>query len=404
MRVLLAHNFYQKPGGEDRVFAAESALLKQYSHEVVTWCEHNDRVAEIGRARLAAKTVWNGSSYSGFRSLLRQEKPDVCHFHNTFPLISPAAFHAAKAEGVPVVLTLHNYRLLCPSATFLRDGKVCEDCGGKPIAWPAVVHRCYRDSRSASAATAMMLGVHRAFGTWAKAVDVYIALTEFARRKFIAGGLPASKVVVKPNFVHPDPRFSHVREDYALFVGRLAPEKGIDTLLDAWQILDAPMRLRIAGDGPLAAKVQDHAAKDRRIEWLGALPSDAVAALMRSAYVLVFPSVWFEGLPLTVLEAYATGLPVLASSIGGLVQLVPQDAGLQFRPGDAADLASQVKWCRANPQRMAALGQAGRTKYEREFTAESNYRQLIGIYEGVSVDQAWRKKPSHAGLATIRTH
>jgi len=380
MRVLLVHNYYQKPGGEDRVFAAESALLKQRGHDVVTWCEHNDRVAEVGRIRLAAKTVWNGSSYSGFRSLVRREKPDVCHFHNTFPLISPAVFHAARAEGVPVVVTLHNYRLLCPSATLLRDGKVCEDCRGKPIAWPAVVHGCYRGSRSASATAATMLGVHRAVGTWSRAVDVYIALTEFARRKFIEGGLPAAKLAVKPNFVDPDPGYSNVREEYALFVGRLSPEKGLETLLDAWRILKSPMRLRIAGDGPLASLVQERAARDRRIEWLGPLSGDEVASLMRSAYVLVFPSVWYEGLPLTVLEAYATGLPVIASAIGGLVELVPADVGIQFRPGDSEDLARKVLWCRGNTEQLAVMGRAARKKFEDEFTAESNYGRLIQIY------------------------
>ncbi len=381
MRVLLAHNYYQQPGGEDRVFAAEASLLERNGHEVVRYCQHNDRVGRFSRAGAALRTVWNHESYTQVRNLLRKARPAVCHFHNTFPLISPAAFYAARAEGVPVVLTLHNYRLLCPGATMMRNGSVCEDCRIAGAPWPAVVHGCYRGDRAASAAVALMLAAHRCAGTWSRVVTRYIALSEFARRKFTEGGLPEERVMVKPNFIAPDPGYSANRNGHALFVGRLSPEKGIETLLQAWRVLKAPIGLRIAGDGPMADMVAKAATRDRRIEWLGALGRDQVIDQMKQARVLVFPSVWYEGLPLTIIEAYATGLPVIAGRIGTMLDLVtPGETGWHFQPGDPDGLARQVASCHERPSDANELGHRARREYERTYTADENYRRLMDIY------------------------
>ncbi len=227
-----------------------------------------------------------------------------------------------------------------------------------------------------------MLTAHRAAGTWSRAVDVWIALTEFARSKFVAGGLPPDRVVVKPNFVSPDPGYSRDRDTFALFVGRLSQEKGIHVLLSAWRALAEPMRLKIAGDGPLQGLVQEAAAVDPRIEYLGMLPGDAIRHQMNRARILVFPSIWYEGLPLTVLEAYATGLPVIAGRIGAMINLVePGVTGLHFEPGDAADLAAKLAFTCQNPQPVAAMGRRARDRYLADYTAESNYRKLMQVYE-----------------------
>src|SRR5581483_9761958 len=193
----------------------------------------------------AARTVWSRPAYRVLRELLRAHRPAVAHFHNTFPLISPAAYYACRAERVPVVQTLHNFRLLCPNALFFRDGRVCEDCLGKAVPWPGVAHKCYRGSRSASAAVCTMLTVHRALGTWHTAVDRFIALTDASRRKFVAGGLPADKIAVKANFVDPDPGPGTGAGGYGVFVGRLSAEKGVGTLLKAWQQLGRDVPLKI---------------------------------------------------------------------------------------------------------------------------------------------------------------
>ena len=204
MRILTLHNYYQQRGGEAEIFETEAALLESYGHHVIRYTVHNDAIKEMGRLETARATLWNTGSYDAIRALIRTEQPDVAHFHNTFPLISPAAYYAARDEGVPVVQTINNYRLMCPKAFFFREGRVCEDCLGKSFAWPGIAHACYRDSRAASAVVASMLAFHRTKKTWMDLVDVYaLALTEFAREKFIEGGLPAEKLVIKPNFVYP---------------------------------------------------------------------------------------------------------------------------------------------------------------------------------------------------------
>jgi glycosyltransferase involved in cell wall biosynthesis len=379
MRILLAHTFYKQPGGEDRVFEAESALLREHGHEVTHYRAHN---AELDGAPVAAamKTMWNRGAHSQLAQQLRRDRPDLVHFHNTFPLMSPAVFYAARSAGVPVVATLHNYRLLCPAATFLRAGRVCEDCAhGLP--WRAAAHACYRSSRAASAVTALMLGTHRLLGTWTRAVDLYIALSEFARRKFVEGGLPAERVVVKPNFVAADPGPAEKREDFALFAGRLSAEKGIATLLEAWRCLEIPMRLKIAGDGPMSHAVIQASRSDPRIEWLGPLPADGVTKWMKRAYILVLPSVWYEGLPLTLVEAFAAGLPAIASDIGSLAELVsPGKTGLRFQPGDAADLASRVTWCWNHRGPVGEMGRNARSQFESAYTPAENYRRLMEVY------------------------
>jgi len=248
--ILLIHNSYQQAGGEDRVFEFEVRLLQSNGHRVYRYQDHNRRIPDLGRMELAWGTIWNANSYREVTALIRSERIGLVHAHNTFPLISPSVYYAARRAGVPVVQTLHNYRLLCPDAKLMREGKSCEDCLGRRIAWPGVARGCYQHDRRATAVVAAMTTTHWALGTWSTGIDRYIALTEFARSKFIKGGLPAGKIAVKPNFIDPDPGCGGGEGDYVLFVGRLSPEKGITTLIDAWAKLPCPVPLRVIGDGP----------------------------------------------------------------------------------------------------------------------------------------------------------
>lgn len=379
MRVLITHTHYQQPGGEDSVFTAEAALLRKRGHKLIPFTLHNRELEAMSPWRQAMVTVWNGDVYHRLRGLIREKRPEVLHIHNTFPLASPAVIHVAKAEGVPVVVTLHNYRLRCVNALFYREAQVCEDCLSH-LPWRGVVHACYRDSRAATAVVAGMLTVHRVLGTWGL-VDRYIALTEFAREKFLEAGFPPDKVVVKPNFVDPDPGMGEGRGGYALFVGRLSPEKGIQTLLKAWNRLGSKVPLKVVGDGPLATVVRRGVESLPGVEWLGRRSPEEVYALMGDAAFLVFPSKCYEGFPRVLAEALAKGLPVLATALGSQGSIIADGrTGLLFRPGSPMELATRVEWLLAHPEELARMRREARAEYEAKYTAESNYEMLMQIY------------------------
>ena len=374
MKVLLAHNAYLHRGGEDAVAEAEADLLRSHGHEVLLYRRDNRDLAEMGKAQAAADTLWSRRTAAEVGQLLRAERPDIVHAHNTFPLISPSLYWAAHAARVPVVQTLHNFRLMCPQAMLLRDGQVCESCVGR-LPLPGIVHACYQGRRAQTAVLSGMLVLHRALGTWAHKVQRYIALNAFCRDKFIAGGLPAERMAVKPNFVDlPVPPEGPRRG--LLFVGRLSPEKGVAVLVQAAAEL-APGALRVAGTGPAA----DHIAGQPAITPMGALDGVQVAAEMAQAVALVIPSLWYENFPRTLVEAYACGLPVLASRLGALAELVEDGVtGLLVAPGDAADWSAKMQWALAHPERMSAMGRAARARYERAYTPEVNHGQLMAIY------------------------
>lgn len=385
MRILSVHNRYLQRGGEDEVFEMDNSLLRERGHEIDEYIEDNHATVGMNPVKLGLRTVWSAESYRRVRDQLRRKRYDCIHVHNFFPLISPAIYAAARSEGVGVVQTLHNYRVLCAAATFMRDGKPCEECLGRAVPWPALRYACYRGQRSATFALAAMQTGHRAIGTWARGVDRYIVMTEFARGKFIEGGIPAERLVVRPNLVHPDPGIGPGAQHgkYILFVGRLTPEKGIDTLLRAWSDLQREIPLKIVGDGPLAEMVQAAtAASGGGIEWLGHRSKAEAIEYMKGARALVFPSIWYETFGLVVFEAYAAGVPVIASDLGVMTELVrDRQTGLHFPAGDSDALAAQVRWAWSNPDRIAQMGHTARRLYDSDFTAEQGYRQLVRIYE-----------------------
>lgn len=381
MNILLAHNRYVNPGGEDAVFAAESSLLRQSGHRVVEYvAENEDRPGGTGLA-VAGRAVWSRASFRELRALLRAHRVDVAHFHNTFYMISPSAYYACREAGVPVVQTLHNFRLVCPAATLYRGGAVCQDCVGKAVAWPGILHACYHGSRAQTAAVAAVHAVHRARGTWRAAISAYIVLTASIRDLFLRGGLPAAKLHVKPNFVAPDPGMRAGEGDYALFVGRLTPEKGLRTLLAAWRMIEG-IPLKLVGDGPMQTMVAEAARSVHDLEYLGRLEHAEVIRLLKGARFLVFPSEWYEGFPLILGEAMACGVPVIAADIGAGADLIEDGvAGLHFKPADARDLASRVKWAWGQTGRMREMGAAARQGYLERYTPERNYARLMEIYQ-----------------------
>jgi glycosyltransferase involved in cell wall biosynthesis len=386
VKVLLVHNTYQQPGGEDVVFEQEARMLRNAGHQVILYQRSNWEVQAyhgLQKIRLAKGTIWASDTRRDFLNLLRDQKPDVVHAHNTFMMISPSVYSACYEEKVPVVQTLHNYRLLCPAATLFRNGKVCEECVGGSLLH-SVQHACYHKSRPTTAVVALMLAAHRLRGTWEREITSYVALTDFSRSKFIEGGLPPDKIFVKPNFVDPDPGARTADGDYALFVGRLSPEKRVSTVLAAWKRLRLAIPIRVLGGGPDRAQLEAQAVQDglATVTFLGQVPREQTLAAINNARFLVFSSEWYENFPVTIAEAFACRTPVIASRMGAMKEIVSEGrTGLFFSPGDPDDLAEKVEWAWSHPDEMRAMGVEARKEYELKYTAEKNYPMLMEIYQ-----------------------
>lgn len=386
MHILSIHNNYQIRGGEDESREAEEKLLREYGHQVDVYEEHNNCLSKLNSLDLAGRTIWSNKAYRIVNRQLAAKNYDLIHVQNFFPLISPSVYYAARSRGVRVVQTLRNYRLICPNGLFFRNGHPCEDCMGKTFPYPGIVHRCYRNSGVASSVTATMLSVHRTLKTWTEQVDAYISLTEFARRKAIEGGLPAEKIFVKPNFVNPDPGIGEGDGNYALYVGRLSVEKGLDTLLVAWKSLGNRMPLKIVGDGPLQSEVIAAMQELPNVEWLGRQPQSKVYQLMGAASCLIFPSKWYETFGRVAVEAFAKGTPVIAANIGAIAELVENNrTGFHFQPGNSDDLATKIDWILTHPEQLRTMRQEARAEFEAKYTARQNYLRLMDIYKATQV-------------------
>jgi glycosyltransferase involved in cell wall biosynthesis len=395
-KILVLHNRYQQQGGEDEVFAQEVRLLRRMGHTVVEYEDTNDRLHQIGAVPALLEAVWSRDTIRRLRPILKETRPDIAHFHNTFARISPAAYYACREAQVPVVQTLHNYRTGCPNAFCAIDGSPCERCIPKTIAWPGIVRKCYQGSRTATAGAAAVTAVHKLLGTYRRRVDAYISTTEFARAIHIRSGLPPSRIFVKPNFADPPPPASLRKpQGYGLYVGRITTEKGVDILIDAWQKLEhrPPLILAGAGDGPAAEAVRRAQALDPSIEWIGAQPRSGIMKLMLGADFLIQPSRVYETFGLVVVEAFGAGLPAIVSGHGSLGELVDNGLnGLHVRPGDAADLALKIDWMRAHPVRREEMGLAARSSFDRQFTPERNYSMLMQIYRS-AIEHSQRVVP-----------
>jgi glycosyltransferase involved in cell wall biosynthesis len=382
LTILSVYNRYLNRGGEDEVFESEAELMRRRGCTLRLVAEHLARPRSFGeKLNLALNAIWSMKWYTNFKALLKSVRPDVVHIHNLVPVISPSVLYACCQARVPVVHTLHNYKLFCPVSTFFRNGHLCEECLEHSL-WRGVRYGCYQGSRPGTAAMAAMLAVHRGLGTWSRTVDCYVALSEFARQRFIEGGLPAEKIVVKPNFVYPDPGEGTGRGEYAIFVGRLSPQKGVRTILAAWERLPTPAPLVVIGDGPLLHLLKAPQLRSYSVEYRGRLPREQTLAALKGARFLVFPSEWYEGFPLTIAEAFACGIPVICSRLGAMREIVEDGrTGLHFNPGDADDLAAKVEWAWTHPDETRAMGQEARLEFETKYTGERNYEMLMEIYQ-----------------------
>jgi len=386
MKIVLVHNIYRQAGGEDVVFQSEKRLLERAGHTVIPYIRSNMELKDdsvIDRISIASRMIWSSEARQSFAAILDAERPDLVHVHNTFMAISPSIYSACSERRIPIVQTLHNFRLLCPGSSFYRAGAPCEDCVDHSL-FRSVLHGCYRNSRQASGAVALMLATHRALGTWRNSVTRYIVLTEFSKKMFVSAGFSSERLVVKPNFTDPDPGERLGSGEYALFVGRLDPTKGTRVLLDAWNRLPVKYPLHVVGDGPDRQWMEAHAREWRlsEVTFRGQLPHAEVVEAFKGARFTIVPSTWYEGFPMCIVESFACGTPVLCSRLGGMSQIVEDEVtGLYFNPGDPQDLAEKVEWSWNHPLELVVMGRVARRKYESDYTAAKNYSQLMEIYE-----------------------
>ncbi|MCM0081382.1 glycosyltransferase family 4 protein [Geomonas sp. Red32] len=390
MKILLVHNFYgsSAPSGENTVYLAERDLLVSRGEEVLEFNRHSDEIrgqGAVGVLKGALATPWNPFSARAIRELIARERPEVVHVHNSFPLISPSVFSAARSMGCATVLTLHNYRTVCAAGIPERGGVPCTLCLEKRSSLPALARGCYRDSRVATVPMAANIELHRALGTWRKQVDAFIALTSFQRDMLSVAGLPKEKIHVKPHFYDnpPDPLPWSGREARVVFIGRLGQYKGVHVLIEAWNRwgAEAP-RLEIIGEGPERKRLEEFAAWGAgKVTFSGHLPFEEAQKRLASSRLLVLPSLCFEGFPMVIREAFALGVPVAGSNLGSIPCIVEDETnGVLFTPGDPDDLLAKVRTAWEEPLLLEGFARRARRSFEEHYTADSNYRALQEIY------------------------
>ncbi len=388
MKILVAHNRYRYRGGEDTVVDAEVDLLRRNGHEVLVYLRDNEELTRMKNHHAALQTLWSHKAVADVTALSEKFRPELIHSHNTFPLISPSLYSVATRLNVPVIQTLHNFRLICPQATLLRKGVHCEDCVGH-LPWRAIVHRCYRNSLSQSAVSSSMIMLHRLLRTWHTKVTRYIVLNQLCRDKFIAGGFPFDLLRIKPNFVDSANEPEWVFRSGGIFIGRLSEEKGLKVLAEALsQLPDS--QIDVYGKGDLQSYVEATSS----FNYKGFHAADELQACLRQAAYLVVPSTGVESFGLVAIEAFAAGTPVIASANGGLQEIVVHGkTGFLVESGNTDALARAIAFAEDHPDEMKVMGRAARQAYLSRYTPNINYQLLMSIYcEAV---ESMARIPSH---------
>ncbi|RDH81026.1 MAG: glycosyl transferase family 1 [endosymbiont of Galathealinum brachiosum] len=393
MKVLLAHCYYRSsaPSGEDSVFRSEKELLEINKVEVIPYEKYNDDVkisTIFDSVNTAINTIWSSSSYSELVGLIKKHSPDVVHFHNTFPQLSPSVYKACYDNNVAVVQTLHNYRLVCPGGMLLRNANSCELClDGSKFPTPSIKHKCYRNSITATLPLALMIARNRFNGAYNKYVNRYIALTQFAKDRFIRGALLESKLTIKPNFLGVNTELCVEKENYVVFVGRLSEEKGIKTLIHAWSEINN-VKLKVLGDGHLRESLEEEVrAKKSNVEFLGFCSQQELLEVIKRASLQIIPSECYEGFPVSVLEAFSCGTPVIASCLGSLQEIIDdEETGVLFEPKNEKDLVEKIKGLLADTAKRTRLALNARSVFDKKYSQDINFKILMDIYNDAISD------------------
>lgn len=385
MKILMVHNYLRPPSGENTVFEQERGLLESKGHEVIAYTRQNSEIEAMGFLKKTAvplRAFWSLTDHAGIRRIAETQRPDVAHFHNIFPLVSPSAYRACKGAGIPVVQTLHHFRIVCPGALLFREGRVCEDCAGMRFL-PGIRHGCYRNSSVQTAGMAAVVNFHRMMRTWQDCVDLYIALSDFALDTYRRLGFPSKSFYVKGNFLQDPTEPVYYDEGYGVYIGRIGEEKGIPALLDA--LGECPeIPFKMMGDGPLVGYLGGRLKENgfQNVEYLGVKSHDECMKHLTKARFLVLPSQCFEGSPMVLLEAMSAGKPVVVSNIGVLPAMVSDGAnGYVFAPGASNELSARMKRLHADPGGAREMGRKGRALFEEKYTREVNYNKLMEAYQ-----------------------
>lgn len=397
MKILLVHNYLRPPSGENTVFEQERDLLRSKGDVVITYTRHN---SEIGGMRTAKKSLipirafWSSEAFNDIVRTIKNEKPDIAHFHNIFPLISPSAYHACKSHNIPVIQTLHNYRIVCPGAFLFRENAVCTECSGMHFL-PGIKHGCYRNSRVFTAGIAGIVLFHKLIRTWQESVDLYLALSEFALERYKEMGFPSINYFVKPNFLQNPIEPEYTDDGYGIYIGRLGEEKGIDCLLSA--LSNCPtINFKIVGDGPLREHLKDIISDLglHNVEYLGARAHAQCMQILLKSRFFVLPSQCYEGIPMVLLEAMSAGKPSIVSDVGVLPMMVKNGVdGLVFQPGASAALAEKITWLTGHAEDAREMGRKARQAFEQNYMKEKNYQILIDAYrKAIEINHFKKKK------------
>lgn len=389
MKILICHNYYQNRGGEGQAVFKEKELLESKKHRVILFSKDNqeiDNYTFIQETRLFCETVFSRSVYKKVIEIVKEEKPDIAHVHNVFPLISPSVYYALKKMNVPVVQTVHNYRFLCPNALFLNNkGEICERCKEGNF-FNAVVGKCYRDNYLQTSGMAFVLCLHRKLKTFTNKIDIFISPSNFLKKKLIEGRIREEKVVVKPHFIKcGEIKPSYEFDNYAVYMGRLSREKGLFTLLRAWEGITG-FTLKIMGDGAIRNELENFVIqkKIKNVEFLGFIGGPKRFGILKKAMFMIFPSEWYENFPYTIIESFACGTPVIASKIGAITELIKEGQnGSLFESGNSDDLAEKISYLHENSGKALRMGRYARKCVEEKYSAEKNYSKLMAIYKKV---------------------
>jgi glycosyltransferase involved in cell wall biosynthesis len=380
MRFVFAHNRYVLRGGEDESREFEISMLRARGHEVFEYVVDNNDINRRNLVSIGIRSVWNGDQYQRVRTFVGRTKPDILKVDNYFPLLSPSIFEAAKSMGVATVLSVRNYRLICPAGTLFRSGRICKDCIGAKFALPAIRHRCLHNSYLQTSSVVLSNALSRVRGTWANSVDQYVAVSELVKRLLVSGGFSPKKISVKANSI-PDTGPGDGSGKFAIFVGRLIEEKGIRTMLAAWEKVGAKMPLKVIGEGALAGLVQQAASESPFVEYLGRKTLKEVCELIGRAAVLIFPSEWLEPFGRSIVEAYSKGTPVIAANTEGMRDMIEDGTtGLVYRSGDSDDLAEKVLSLAGTPERLERMRDRARERYLKCYSEEHNYSEMMSVF------------------------